>query len=54
MSQDEDPVARNRSVHPRRTPDRTPLGDQTLRNVMAITAVLISVATLVLVAILLR
>lgn len=45
----DDPVARNRAVHPRRTPDREPLGDQTLRTVMKVSAALVALATVVLI-----
>lgn len=44
----DDPVARNRAVHPRRTPDRPQLGDSTLRNVMKVAAVAVGLATVVL------
>ena len=44
----DDPVARNRAVHPRRTPDREPLGDATLRRVMLVAAALVGLATVVL------
>ena len=46
--QHDDPVARNRAVHPRRTPDRPQLGDDTLRTVMKVAGVAIGLATLVL------
>ena len=44
----DDPVARNRAVHPRRTPDRPQLGDDTLRTVMKVAAVAVGIATLLL------
>lgn len=44
----DDPVARNRAVHPRRTPDRPQLGDDTLRSVLTVAAVAVGVATVVL------
>lgn len=49
---DDDPVARNRAVHPRRTPDRPQLGDDTLRRVMAVAAVAIGLATVILLVVL--
>ena len=48
MTLDDDPVARNRATHPRRTPDREQLGDDTLRTVMAVAAVAVGLATIVL------
>lgn len=48
----DDPVARNRAAHPRRTPDRPQLGDDTLRSVMKVAAVAVGLATLVLVLLL--
>lgn len=44
----DDPVARNRATHPRRTPDRPQLGDDTLRTVMKVAAVAVGLATVVL------
>lgn len=44
----DDPVARNRAVHPRRTPDRPQLGDATLRRVLIVTAVAVGTATILL------
>jgi hypothetical protein len=49
---DDDPVARNRAVNPRRTPDRPQLGDATLRRVIVVAAVSVGVATLVLLLVL--
>lgn len=54
MSDSDDPVARNRSVHPRKTPDRTPLGDQTLRRVMMVATATVALATLALLLVVLR
>jgi hypothetical protein len=48
----DDPVARNRAVHPRRTPDRPQLGDDTLRSVMTVAAVAVGLATVVLLLVL--
>ena len=45
----DDPVARNRAAHPRRTPDREPLGDTTLRTIMKVTGAMIGLATIVLI-----
>ena len=45
---DDDPVARNRAVHPRRTPDRPQLGDDTLRRVMTVAGIAVGAATVVL------
>lgn len=49
---DDDPVARNRAVHPRRTPDRPQLGDDTLRRVAVVVVGLLAAATAVLVLLL--
>lgn len=49
----DDPVARNRATHPRRTPDRPQLGDDTLRTVMKVAAAVIGLATAVLILLLL-
>lgn len=49
----DDPVARNRAAHPRRTPDRPQLGDDTLRAVMKVAAVAVGIATVVLILLLL-
>ena len=46
--QHDDPVARNRGVHPRRTPDRPQLGDDTLRTVMKVAGIAVGLATVVL------
>ena len=54
MTEEDDPVARNRSVHPRRTPDRTPLGDRTLRRVMMVATATVAVATVALLFVVLR
>ena len=48
----DDPVARNRATDPRRTPDRTQLGDDTLRTVMRVAAAAVALATLLLVMLL--
>lgn len=48
----DDPVARNRGAHPRRTPDRPQLGDDTLRTVLKVAAAAVGVATVVLVLLL--
>jgi hypothetical protein len=49
---DEDPVARNRAVHPRKTPERPQLGDDTLRRVMAVAGLTVGLATVVLLIVL--
>lgn len=46
---EEDPVARNRAAHPRRTPGRPQLGDDTLRTLLAVGGTLVVAATAVLV-----
>ncbi len=52
MDVDDDPVARNRAVNPRRTPDRPQLGDRTLRAVITVGVVAVVATTLALVALL--
>ena len=46
---EEDPVARNRATHPRRTPDRPQLGDDTLRRLLLVGGAVVASATAVLV-----
>jgi hypothetical protein len=48
----DDPVARNRAVHPRRTPDRPQMGDDTLRLVMKVAGIAVGLATVVLLLVL--
>lgn len=48
----DDPVARNRAVHPRRTPERPQLGDDTLRRVLIVSALAVGLATILLAALL--
>lgn len=47
---DDDPVARNRAVPPRTTPDRTPVGAEVTNRLRRITGAALLIATLVLVA----
>lgn len=48
----DDPVARNRAAHPRRTPGRPPTGWPVTHRLTAITAVVVVVATIVFVVVL--
>lgn len=52
MSDDDDPVARNRAAPARTTPGRTPVGADVTNRLRRITAAALFVATLVLVAVL--
>ena len=55
MSNDDsadDPVARNRSANPRRTPDREPLGNHLLPRLYAATAAALVAATVILIVLL--
>ena len=52
MEPDADPVARNRAVNPRRTPDREPLGNHLMPRLYAATAAAIVVASAALVLLL--
>ena len=49
---DDDAVERNRATHPRRTPDREPLGHHLMPRLYAATAATLVVATVVLVVLL--
>jgi hypothetical protein len=48
----DDPVARNRAVHPRKTPGRPQMGDDTLRLVMKVAGIAVGLATVVLLLVL--
>lgn len=48
----DDPVARNRSTSPRRTPDREPLGNNLMPALYATAAGAIVVATIILIVLL--
>ena len=52
METPDDAVARNRSTHPRRTPDREPLGNHLMPRLYAATAATLILATVVLVLLL--
>ena len=52
MTAEDDAVARNRAANPRRTPDRTPLGDHLMPGLYLSTAAAIVIATIVLIVIL--
>ena len=54
MTAEDDAVARNRAANPRRTPDRTPLGDHLMPVLYLSTAAVLAVATIVLIAVLAR
>ena len=52
METPDDAVARNRSAHPRRTPDREPLGHHLMPRLYAATAAALVTATVILVLLL--
>jgi hypothetical protein len=54
MTAEDDAVARNRAANPRRTPDRTPLGDHLMPKLYASTAAALLLATIVLIVVLAR
>ena len=54
MTAEDDAAARNRAANPRRTPGRTPVGDHLMPVLYASTAVVLAIATIVLIAVLAR
>lgn len=52
MDSNDDPVARNRAVNPRRTPDREPLGNRIMPALYLATATAIVLATVALIVLL--
>ena len=52
MDSSDDLVERNRAANPRRTPDREPLGNHLIGRLYVVAAVVLVVATTVLIAVL--